>query len=66
MLDEEVLSPLNTLVNLFQGPHRLIQKRHDKCLDYDSWSNKVEKIKDGEKRKQVFCYLFIYTSFKIS
>ncbi|XP_028399680.1 dynamin-binding protein-like isoform X2 [Dendronephthya gigantea] len=52
VLDGEVLSPLTTLINLFQGPHRLIQKRHDKCLDYDSLSNKVEKIKDQEKWRQ--------------
>lgn len=47
----EVLSPLNTLLNLFQGPQRLIQKRNDKCLDYDHKSNKIDKIKDREKLK---------------
>lgn len=47
----QVLSPLNTLLSLFQGPQRLIQKRNDKCLDYDSWSNKIDKIKDREKLK---------------
>lgn len=47
----EVLSPLNSLLNLFQGPQRLIQKRNDKCLDYDHKSNKIDKIKDREKLK---------------
>lgn len=52
VLDAEVISPLNNLLQLFQGPQRLIQKRHDKCLDYDSLSNKIEKIKDRDKWKQ--------------
>jgi len=38
---------------LFQGPQRLIQKRNDKCLDYDRWSNKIDKIKDRDKLKAV-------------
>lgn len=49
----QVLSPLNSLLNLFQGPQRLIQKRNDKCLDYDRWSNKIDKIKDRDKLKAV-------------
>lgn len=49
----QVLSPLNSLLNLFQGPQRLIQKRDDKCLDYDRWSNKIDKIKDRDKLKAV-------------
>lgn len=51
----QVLSPLNSLLNLFQGPQRLIQKRNDKCLDYDHRSNKIDKIKDREKLKAVSC-----------
>ena len=51
----QVLSPLNSLLNLFQGPQRLIQKRNDKCLDYDRWSNKIDKIKDRDKLKAVSC-----------
>lgn len=49
----QVLSPLNSLLSLFQGPQRLIQKRNDKCLDYDRWSNKIDKIKDRDKLKAV-------------
>ncbi|XP_031562660.1 dynamin-binding protein-like [Actinia tenebrosa] len=46
-----VLSPLNILLSKFQGPQRLILKREHKCLDYDSRSNKIEKIRDGDKLK---------------
>ena len=49
----QVLSPLNSLLSLFQGPQRLIQKRNDKCLDYDRWSNKIDRIKDRDKLKAV-------------
>ena len=38
---------------MFQGPHKLIQKRFDKLLDYDSFVNKVEKAKDKDIKKQV-------------
>ena len=43
-----VLSPLTSILALFQGPQRLIQKRQDKCLDFDSKSNRIEKTKDKE------------------
>ncbi|XP_071852019.1 dynamin-binding protein-like isoform X3 [Apostichopus japonicus] len=52
-VQQRVLSPLESLLNMFQGPHKLIQKRHHKLLDYDSCMNKVEKTKDKEKSKQV-------------
>lgn len=57
----QVLSPLNSLLNLFQGPQRLIQKRNDKCLDYDRWSNKIDKIKDRDKLKVVSCLTGCWT-----
>lgn len=60
----QVLSPLNSLLNLFQGPQRLIQKRNDKCLDYDRWSNKIDKIKDRDKLKAVsLCDRVMSTDF---
>lgn len=60
----QVLSPLNSLLNLFQGPQRLIQKRNDKCLDYDRWSNKIDKIKDRDKLKAVsLCDRMMSTDF---
>lgn len=66
----QVLSPLNSLLNLFQGPQRLIQKRNDKCLDYDRWSNKIDKIKDRDKLKAVsLCVMttdFLFELIEIS
>lgn len=35
-LDKLVLSPLSGLQTLFPGPQKLIQKRYDKLLDYNS------------------------------
>ncbi|KAM4673574.1 rho guanine nucleotide exchange factor 38 [Amazona ochrocephala] len=35
-LDKLVLTPLSTLRALFSGPQKLIQKRYDKLLDYNS------------------------------
>lgn len=66
----QVLSPLNSLLSLFQGPQRLIQKRNDKCLDYDRWSNKIDKIKDRDKLKAVsLCVMttdFLFELIEIS
>lgn len=31
-----ILNPLSTLLSLFPGPQKLIQKRYDKLLDYNS------------------------------
>jgi hypothetical protein len=42
-----VLVPLNTLMELFEGPAILVQKRHDKLLDYDGCCAKAEKNKDS-------------------
>lgn len=42
-----VTSPLNTLLALFEAPSKVIQKRFDKLLDYDSMQRKVT---DGRVR----------------
>lgn len=42
-----VTSPLNTLLALFEAPGKVIQKRFDKLLDYDSMQRKVT---DGRVR----------------
>ncbi|XP_077861889.1 uncharacterized protein LOC102808854, partial [Saccoglossus kowalevskii] len=47
-VQQRVVSPLNSLLIMFQGPHKLIQKRFDKLLDYDSVLHKAEK---GSKEK---------------
>ncbi|XP_064004506.1 rho guanine nucleotide exchange factor 38 [Pogoniulus pusillus] len=39
-LDKLVLTPLSALQALFSGPQKLIQKRYDKLLDYNSYLQK--------------------------
>jgi hypothetical protein len=46
-VEQRVLVPLNTLMELFEGPAILVQKRHDKLLDYDGFYAKAEKNKDN-------------------
>ncbi|KAG8435478.1 hypothetical protein GDO86_013420 [Hymenochirus boettgeri] len=41
-----VVSPLNQLLNMFAGPHKLVQKRFDKLLDFHNCTERAEKIKD--------------------
>nr|XP_003929541.2 rho guanine nucleotide exchange factor 38 [Saimiri boliviensis boliviensis] len=36
-LQRLTLTPLSALLSLFPGPHKLIQKRYDKLLDYNSY-----------------------------
>ncbi len=45
-VDELVIHPLSHLVQMFEGPNKVIVKRFDKLLDYDS---QFRKAKDGEK-----------------
>ncbi|XP_066488429.1 rho guanine nucleotide exchange factor 38-like [Tiliqua scincoides] len=40
-LDKMVLTPLSALHTLFLGPQKLIQKRYDKLLDYNSYHQKA-------------------------
>ena len=48
-----VFDPLDRLLLLFQSPMKLIEKRQDKCLDYDRLMNRVQKNKDADKSRQV-------------
>lgn len=41
-----VITPLTQLLNMFAGPHKLIQKRRDKLLDYDNCKERAERLKD--------------------
>ncbi|NXA42294.1 DNMBP protein, partial [Eudromia elegans] len=41
-----VTSPLNQLLSMFMGPHKLVQKRFDKLLDFHNCSERAEKLKD--------------------
>lgn len=54
-----VTSPLNTLLALFEAPGKVIQKRFDKLLDYDSMQRKVT---DGRVRV-IFPLCYFWPSF---
>uniref|UniRef100_A0A8C8JDY0 Dynamin-binding protein n=1 Tax=Oncorhynchus tshawytscha TaxID=74940 RepID=A0A8C8JDY0_ONCTS len=41
-----VIFPLTQLLLMFAGPHKLIQKRFDKLLDYDNCKERAERLKD--------------------
>ncbi|KFQ34774.1 Dynamin-binding protein, partial [Merops nubicus] len=41
-----VSSPLNQLLTMFAGPHKLVQKRFDKLLDFHNCTERAEKLKD--------------------
>ncbi|KAK0132884.1 Dynamin-binding protein [Merluccius polli] len=41
-----VTGPLGQLLLMFAGPHKLIQKRFDKLLDYDSCKERAERFRD--------------------
>ncbi|XP_067343888.1 dynamin-binding protein isoform X4 [Channa argus] len=41
-----VIHPLTQLLLMFAGPHKLIQKRFDKLLDYDNCKERADRLKD--------------------
>ncbi|KAM9774088.1 dynamin-binding protein isoform X1 [Syngnathus typhle] len=41
-----VINPLTQLLLMFAGPHKLVQKRFDKLLDYDNCKERAERLKD--------------------
>ncbi|XP_048464737.1 dynamin-binding protein isoform X2 [Rhincodon typus] len=41
-----VIAPLNQLLGMCAGPHKLIIKRFDKLLDYNNCKERAEKLKD--------------------
>ena len=53
VMEAEVLAPLNRLLVMFQGPNKVIKKRHDKLLDYDNVQSKVKGAKDATQQKIV-------------
>ena len=65
-VQRQVMDPLNSILSLFQGPQRLIQKRHHKCLDYDSLANKIDKIKDRDKLKSVSSASFHFVASRFN
>ncbi|XP_054623907.1 dynamin-binding protein isoform X2 [Dunckerocampus dactyliophorus] len=44
--DSLVINPLTQLLLMFAGPHKLIQKRFDKLLDYDNCKERADRLKD--------------------
>ncbi|XP_076037755.1 uncharacterized protein LOC143023129 isoform X2 [Oratosquilla oratoria] len=46
-----VIAPLKHLVQYFKAPERLIQKRHDKLLDYDNAQYKLDKNRDPTRTR---------------
>ncbi|XP_068160800.1 dynamin-binding protein isoform X2 [Antennarius striatus] len=41
-----VVAPLTQLLLMFAGPHKLIQKRFDKLLDYDGCKERAERLRE--------------------
>ena len=51
-VEDRVLRPLQQLVDIFQGPVRLCQKRSDKLMDYTAASQKLKQNKETSKKHQ--------------
>ena len=52
-LDQQIVEVLKKLVMKFDGPMKLIQKRNDKLLDYDSCLNKMDQFKGDAHQNKV-------------
>lgn len=48
-----VISPLTQLLLMFAGPHKLIQKRFDKLLDYDNCKERADRLKDRRVQEEL-------------
>ncbi|XP_039727462.1 dynamin-binding protein isoform X4 [Pteropus medius] len=48
-----VISPLNQLLSMFTGPHKLVQKRFDKLLDFYNCTERAEKLKDRKTLEEL-------------
>ncbi|KAJ7984657.1 hypothetical protein DPEC_G00357030 [Dallia pectoralis] len=48
-----VIFPLTQLLLMFAGPHKLIQKRFDKLLDYDNCKERAERLKDRRVQEEM-------------
>ncbi|XP_021101123.1 rho guanine nucleotide exchange factor 38 isoform X2 [Heterocephalus glaber] len=51
-LQRRVLNPLSALLSLFPGPQKLIQKRYDKLLDYNSYLQRSERAESDLAKKE--------------
>ncbi|XP_040848246.1 dynamin-binding protein isoform X1 [Ochotona curzoniae] len=48
-----VISPLTQLLSMFTGPHKLVQKRFDKLLDFYNCTERAEKLKDKKTLEEL-------------
>ncbi|XP_074089271.1 dynamin-binding protein isoform X3 [Macrotis lagotis] len=48
-----VISPLSQLLGMFTGPHKLVQKRFDKLLDFCNCTERAEKLKDKKTLEEL-------------
>uniref|UniRef100_A0A665UYP2 Dynamin-binding protein n=1 Tax=Echeneis naucrates TaxID=173247 RepID=A0A665UYP2_ECHNA len=48
-----VINPLTQLLLMFAGPHKLIQKRFDKLLDYDNCKERADRLKDRRVQEEL-------------
>ncbi|KAI3365240.1 hypothetical protein L3Q82_010330 [Scortum barcoo] len=51
--EDLVINPLNQLLLMFAGPHKLIQKRFDKLLDYDNCKERADRLKDRRVQEEL-------------
>ncbi|XP_052800094.1 dynamin-binding protein-like isoform X2 [Mya arenaria] len=51
-VDDLVIIPLTQMLQMFDGPSKVIQKRYDKLLDYDNLRRKAQSDKSFEKAMQ--------------
>lgn len=52
VVERRVTTPLLALLELFQGPSKLIEKRNDKLLDYDNCLAKADKNKENRQLQE--------------
>ncbi|XP_006831526.1 PREDICTED: dynamin-binding protein [Chrysochloris asiatica] len=52
-MERLVISPLNQLLSMFTGPHKLVQKRFDKRLDLYNCTERAEKLKDKKTLEEL-------------
>ncbi|CAH6953271.1 Dnmbp [Phodopus roborovskii] len=48
-----VINPLSQLLSMFTGPHKLVQKRFDKLLDFYNCTERAEKLKDKKTLEEL-------------
>ncbi|CAM9573624.1 unnamed protein product [Lampetra fluviatilis] len=52
-VDRLVISPLSALLASFAGPHKLVQKRYDKLLDYSARREASERNRDRPESEEL-------------